>query len=292
MEGFEDQPRIASLCLEALSFALTLKAISTIRTVPKIAAWIGAIVSGWAYLALVDFGIGMEFFRLLCVFILIGQNQAFGSFIKRCTGTVRAWAIAGLAPAGFLFWRVFIFHNERPQTDIGRQLGVLVGLSFVCRLPWLIRPFQSTLDVALLSWVTPALQDFFGMRLRDIAFDLVMAGLAAACVYLAYTFLKMKKVDEEDRAGAILTLGAWPKQAIWIGLIGVIMGVLPVIMANRYVDFQSYSHYALPGLIGRRGNDHRVNPFVQLRTAAYFCRIGPGSIGRVNSYGLFHASSR
>jgi hypothetical protein len=35
-------------------------------------------------------------------------------------------------------------------------------------------------------------------------------------------------------------------EAIWIGLIGVVAGVLPVVMANRYVDFQSYSHYALP----------------------------------------------
>ena len=35
-------------------------------------------------------------------------------------------------------------------------------------------------------------------------------------------------------------------QAIWIGLIGIVAGVLPVIAANRYVDFQSYSHYALP----------------------------------------------
>src|ERR1700690_460495 len=75
MEGFEDQPRIASLFLEVLSFALTLKAISTVRTVPKIAAWTGAIITGWAYIELVDFGMGMEAFRLLCVFIFIGQNQ-------------------------------------------------------------------------------------------------------------------------------------------------------------------------------------------------------------------------
>ncbi len=35
-------------------------------------------------------------------------------------------------------------------------------------------------------------------------------------------------------------------EAIWVGLVGVFAGVLPVIIANRYVSFGGYSHYALP----------------------------------------------
>ena len=34
--------------------------------------------------------------------------------------------------------------------------------------------------------------------------------------------------------------------AIWLGLAGVIFGLLPVIIANRFVSFRAYSHYALP----------------------------------------------
>jgi hypothetical protein len=245
MEGFEDQPRIASSCLEALSFALTLKAISTIRTIPKIAAWMGAIISGWTYLALVDFGMGMEIFRLLCVFIFIGNNQTYGSFVKRSVQAVRAWAVAGLVPAGFLFWRLFIFHNERPQTDIGRQLGVFLESPLSTGFRWFIRFFQSSADVSLFSWVTPALQEFFGLELRDIVFDLFMALLAVASIYMAYNFLNNEKVGGQDPQDD-LTHGPWQTQAICIGLLGVVMGVLPIIMANRYVDFQSYSHYALP----------------------------------------------
>ena len=172
MEGFENQPRIASSCLEALSFALTLKAISSARTIPKIAAWTGAIITGWAYIALVDFGMGMEIFRLLCVYIFIGQHGTYESIFKRGVQTVRAWAAAGLVPAGFLFWKLFIFHNERPATDIGRQLGVFIASPLSTGFLWLIHLFQSAADVALLSWVTPALQGFFGQRLRDLVIDL------------------------------------------------------------------------------------------------------------------------
>ncbi len=201
MEGFEDQPRIASLCLEVLSFALTLKAISTVRTIPKIAAWVGAIVTGWAYIALVDFAMGMEIFRLLCVFIFIGQNQAYGSLIKRCVRAVQGWAIAAVVPAGFLFWKLFIFHNERPATDISRQLGVFIGSPLSTGFWWLVRLFQSAADVALFSWVTPAFQGFFGLPLRNTASGLFLALLAAASVALAHTFLSNERVDDQELAG-------------------------------------------------------------------------------------------
>jgi hypothetical protein len=38
----------------------------------------------------------------------------------------------------------------------------------------------------------------------------------------------------------------FPLQAILLGLAGTVFGLLPVIMANRFVIFKAYSHYALP----------------------------------------------
>src|SRR5215211_1940057 len=83
MEGFENQPRILSSFLEALSIALTLQAISTTRTISKILMWTASILTGWAYIVLVDFSFGMEVFRLLCVFLLINRDQETYSFLKR-----------------------------------------------------------------------------------------------------------------------------------------------------------------------------------------------------------------
>ena len=75
LEGFENQPRILSSFLEVISIALTLQAIKSKRFAPKAAAWIGSILTGWAYIAFVDFAIGMEFFRLLCVFLMISHEM-------------------------------------------------------------------------------------------------------------------------------------------------------------------------------------------------------------------------
>jgi hypothetical protein len=244
MEGFEDQPRIASVCLMALSFALTLKAIGSTRILTKVGAWLGSILAGWAYLALLDFALGMEVFRLLCVFIYVLQTHRDSALRSSIIATIRAWAFASLIPLGFLFWRLFIFHNERPQTDVGRQLGVLLSSPFATAVTWLIRLVQSAADIAVFSWVTPVLQQYFNLRLKGMLLGGALAALVVAAFYVANQLLAR---DAPYEASAVTPPSAnWTLQAILAGLVGVFFGVVPVIIANRYADFQSFSHYALP----------------------------------------------
>src|SRR5215216_5915811 len=180
MEGFEDQPRNLSSFLEALSIALTLKAITTRNTIPKILAWISSILTGWAYIALVDFAFGMEVFRLLCIFLLVNRDQQTLPLITRSILAVRAWGAAALIPVGFLFWRLFLFHNERPVTDVGLQLGYLVASPLLTGTWWLARLFQSVVNVAVLAWAAPLFQNLFEVPLTDIVIGIVIAGVAAA----------------------------------------------------------------------------------------------------------------
>jgi hypothetical protein len=242
MEGFEDQPRILSSFLEALSIALTLQAVRTTRTVPKVFLWIFSILTGWAYIALVDFAFGMEVFRLLCVFVLVNRDQEGLPFIKRSLSAIRAWGIAALIPIGFLFWRLFIFHNERAATDIGLQLGYLFTSPLLTGMWWLVRLFQSAVNVAVLAWSAPLFQNLFEISLADILIGILIAGVATAL--LLWGSFSIAKVEEADTNA--ISNEKWQSEAIWVGLVSVFAGVLPVIVANRYVTFAAYSHYALP----------------------------------------------
>jgi hypothetical protein len=244
MEGFEDQPRILSSFLEALSIALTLNAISTTQTTPKIFAWIGSILTGWAYIALVDFAFGTEVLRLLCVFLLVNRDQETLSFVKKSLSAVRAWGIAALIPVGFLFWRLFLFHNERPVTDIGLQLSYLVTSPLLTGTWWLVRLFQSAVNVAILAWGAPLFQNLFEITLTDITIGILIAGVAVVLVLWA-SFSIWKMENDANKSDGVSS-GRWQSEAIWVGLAGVFAGVLPVIVANRYVSFGGYSHYALP----------------------------------------------
>ena len=245
MEGFENQPRILSSFLEALSIALTLYAIRTPRTVPKIIAWTASILTGWAYIALVDFAFGMEVFRLLCVFVLVNRDQETIPFLKRSFLAVRAWGMAALIPFGFLFWRLFLFQNERTATDVGLQLGYLVASPLLTGLWWLARLFQSAVNVAVLAWGAPLFQSLFEIGLSNIMVGILIAGVAVA-LFLWVSSFAWKMHNDDRNTSDVALRGRWQSEAIWVGLTAVFVGVLPVIVANRYVTFGGFSHYALP----------------------------------------------
>ena len=244
MEGFENQPRILSSFLEVLSIALTLQAVRTTRTVPKIFAWIGSILTGWAYIALVDFAFGMEVFRLLCVFLLVNRDQEELSFVKRSISAIRAWGIAALIPMGFLFWRFFLFHNERTATDVGLQLSYLVTSPLTTGAWWLLRLFQSTFNVTLPAWGASLFQSLFEIPLPNILIGILIAGVAVA-LFLWVSFSIGKMEDDANESNTVSSQ-RWQVEAIWVGLAGVLVGVVPVIAANRYISVEAYSHYALP----------------------------------------------
>lgn len=246
MEGLENQPRMLGLFLEVLSIALTLQALKTSRIFPKIALTLGAILTGWAYLALVDFAFGMEAFRVLCVFVFINHRQSGLSTFGKGLATLRLWAIYALIPAGFLFWRLFIFHNERLETDVGLQVGYLIASPILKGLWWLIYLFQSTLNTAFLAWGVPLYRYFFDNRLRDILVGLGIATLVVALIWFFSLDRQKGRENKADSENSAEDQTAWQVEAMWIGLIGVVIGVGPVIIANRRVVFEAYSHYALP----------------------------------------------
>jgi len=243
MEGFENQPRILSSFLETLSIALTLYAIRTTQTSSKLLAWIASILTGWAYMALVDFSFGMEVFRFLCVFLLVNRDRESLPVIKRSMLAIRAWGIAALIPIGFLFWRFFLFQNERPVTDVGLQLSILFASPVLTGLWWLARLVQSAVNVSFVAWGAPLFQDLFEMGLTNIMVGILLAGVAVLFL-LAASFLRWKQ--EGDGTNPSDSVERWQAEAIWVGLAGVIAGVLPIILANRFVNFAGYSHYALP----------------------------------------------
>lgn len=243
--GIEYQPIILSVFLQVVSIALTLQAIQAQTRETRILMTLGALLTGWLYIALVDYAIGMEIFRLLCVYIVINRYSENLTWIKKGWQTIRAWAIHALIPIGFMIWRLFIFQNTRKETEIGRQLGELLISPVLTGTWWLIRLFQSAINVAFLAWGTPFYTFFFDQRLRDILNALILL-LVAITILILTERLYLRQEKYQDTENTLPPSSNWQKQAIWIGLIGTVMGVLPVIFANRLVVFNAYSHYALP----------------------------------------------
>jgi hypothetical protein len=241
MEGFEDQPTIASLTMQTISIALSLAAVRAQGPVKRFFFWSGAILIGWAYIALVDYSAGMEAFRLVCILVLVGWSSSPSpKLFKRVKDSFRAWLPAALIPVGWLIWRFLIFHNTRPETNVSLQLSRITANPLLGLATWAINYIRSVAYTLLFAWTGPAFNNLFELRISRIVTGIIIAISAAGIVLV--TFLLMNNAEGQ---GDVLE-EAWPRQAVLLGTAGVLGGVLPVVLANRWVMFQAYSHYAVP----------------------------------------------
>ncbi len=236
VQGFEYQPMVLSVGLQIFSIIFTLKAMGA-GSRRAWALWmLAAFVTGWAYLAFVEYAIGMEVFRWLGVYLLVSRETE-GTLLKKAWASVRAMAITLLIPVGFLFWRQFIFINERKAADLGLQVGAALGAPSTL-LWWLVHFIQSVLNISIFAWALPFNTSFFVLRLKD---TLIAFGLTVVVLAVSFVIYKLIHADEE-----LASSSTWQLEAVSTGLLGVAAGAVPIIVANRVVTFDRFSHYALP----------------------------------------------
>ncbi len=241
ISAIEYQPMIASLALQVFSIAFTLQAIQSSKTVLKIAWLLGAIFTGWAYIALVDYAIGMEVFRFVCVFILINRTSQ-DSFWRKVFASFRALGWNLLIPIGFSLWRILLFDNQREATDIGGQLSVFLNNPIATVMDWFFQLYNSLLNLSILAWINQFPAFLQGLRLRDTALGLFIAVVVILLLVFAERMIKQSAESNAWEGGQEQVR----KEALLLGGLGMVFGVLPVIMANRYVNIAGFSHYGLP----------------------------------------------
>jgi hypothetical protein len=241
--GFLSQPNavdfqahLFSLMLAMISIALSVKSVLSERKQVKWSLAVLAILSGWCYLALMEYFIGLEVLRFTLIALIAHRRQA-ATLLKFLREFLARYWIFALSPVGFLIWRLFIFQSERRATDIGSQVGQLFSSPLNTGLWWLIYMLQDSVNVIITAWVVPLYTLAFGLRLRELLLALLTGILTAVLLYLLW------KTQEDNQ-------NSWQPETLIIGLLAVFGGLFPVILANRHVDFGDYSRYTLPAMAG------------------------------------------
>lgn len=240
--GFEFQPYVLSVGLQALSIAFTIKAISTPGISKRIGWMLASLLSGLAYLALVEYAIGMEALRLICVFIYLKHQSKELKFLPLFWQSLRTSAFYFLIPLLFLIWYVFLFDNWRSAQDAGTQFSVL--FSSPLTLLWRsVDVFRSVLNASVLAWAVPFYQNFYDNRLTDLMLGFGFTAVVLIIFLQADSFLR-KQVSEEDEVPPAAS--DWRMEWLWAGLLGTLGGILPVVLANRVVTLERITQYTLP----------------------------------------------
>jgi hypothetical protein len=239
----EWQPHIASLTLEVLSIALSVKAIQTDNLGLKTLLTAVSIISGWAYILLVDYAIGMELFRFLCIYFVVRRANEPGKTLQLIVRVVRASLPYLAVPAVFLFWRIFFFNNQHKSTDIEFQLGFFLAAPLERTILWGNHLWISILNLVYQSWWMPLQQNFSALVVEARIIATFLAFINIIVIFFGYRIISRSGNPEVDRARQ---LNKWSTEAIQLGFFGMIIGLAPVILANRFVAFRGYSHYGLP----------------------------------------------
>ncbi len=239
VQGFEYQPMVLSVGLQIFSIAFTLQSLQSKSRMAWTLWVLASLLTGWAYLAYVEYAIGMEVLRWLCIYLLSSRSNQ--PRLQQVISSFRSAMVPLLIPLGFLFWHQFIFENQRKAADLGAQASTLLG-SPTSVLWGLVRLFESVLNVSLFAWVTPFVQSFGLVRLTDLLLSFGWAGLVMAISYTTYNW---GRSDFEEASSS----SSWQVEAIAVGLVSVIAGVIPIVVANRVVTLERFSHYALPASV-------------------------------------------
>ena len=238
VSGFEYQPMILSVTAQVFSFAFTLKAVTSPSLRARTVWTVAAIASSLLALGMVEYAIGIEVLRYLCV-VVVTQRDEIRITLRGLWKSFLLTLPSFLGALGFLVWRQFFFENVRKAADVGLQLTRLADAPLTL-LSWLLRFLQSAADILWMAWSVPTRERFFNGELKDMLIALAWIGAAT----LAFFWFIHRK--EEEGGGS----NRWQVEGIVIGVLGVAGSLVPILIANRYVDFNRFSHYALPGSIG------------------------------------------
>lgn len=247
VSGVEYQPMIMSVFLQTLSIGLTIVAIQPRPKIIKIAAVLMAITTGWLYIFFVDYAAGMEAMRYLCVYIYLLHTYAEKPFQKRIRQVfITSWYYL-IIPIAYLIWNIFIFRGQRADTDIVTQISQLFSRPLYVSGNWFVNLFQSVINTAFFAWFVPFSQNFFTLRLKYLLTGLLIGVLIIMILLIINYFSKINKNNlQVEYKNQRIKNANWQVEAFWLGFLGTFFGSLPIIIANRTIVFDAYSHYALP----------------------------------------------
>ncbi len=115
------QSHLVGILLAFVSLGLSVYGYSRPMDWKWVLCWLGAVLTGWAYLSQMEYYIGFEAVRLLLFGLLVyrerpGWKAGLGKLLRK-------WLPYSIIPLGYLFWRIFLFNNERATTDVGTAAG-------------------------------------------------------------------------------------------------------------------------------------------------------------------------
>lgn len=210
-----------------LSIFFTVLSLQSGKRWQKVLCILAALVLELSYLFVYEYMLGFEILRLLLIGLLIRRRNR-----------IRFWPLVGqtllnylpylLPLAVFLAWRLFSFVSSRPTTDL-RVLTAAYQANPVGMFGRLVlETVWDALQTAFLAWGVPLVKSFQRIPGWLAALSVGLGLLSGA---LTWFYFRGPKSDGQPKD--------FTTEWLWVGGIGLLAAVFPVVLSNREVRFDS-----------------------------------------------------
>lgn len=238
VNGLDYQSHLVGLAAAHLSIALTVKAVLTDRFSMRSLWFALSILFGLLYLSQMEWYIGFEVFRWGSVFLL--STRRGSSLFQKAWRSIGQAYPSILIPGIFLVWRLFFFQSERGATDVDLQFEQVRLYPLQTLYHWTVQVIQDLFDVMVSAWAIP---------LSQLAGFIQQWGYALAVLAVALVLLVSHKLEDSSSREDTAQPGSH-HEALILGLVIAIGGLIPIAMVNRDVTFPFFSRYSLVSSAG------------------------------------------
>lgn len=225
------------------SILMSLQAYLDDRKHIKIVKTVLAVISGFIYVFIFEYLIGMELLRIFLFYFL--QNQTKRGEIK----TKKFWSLIlqsipyMFTMLVFMIWRFFIFKSARSTTDVNRVLNLYLTKPFDMVLGVISEFITGIYNAVIQAWTIPIYTLNQQLTVKEFITTLVVSIIFTIGTYFLIKNLNKHEEEGDDKQTA--------NNLIKIGLAATIFAILPIILVGRKVNFDStYIHYTFPLIFG------------------------------------------
>jgi hypothetical protein len=251
--GFQQQPNantfsnhLFSYAAALISLAATAEMLHSSKPWARAAYGILSVATALAYWLTYEYMIGLEAVRFAV--LLTAAWKPSETLRKRLGYFAASAAPFALAVAGFLIWRLLLFHSGRQGVSVGAVLDYYRASPLQALANRAISLLVDVIETAVTGWSVPAYRLFSSAPIGVTLLSALIGLLAAGAVWLYWRLAGHAIHPVSAGTGPV---GADYRSMAVLGVLALVMSLVPVVLAGRDVRWESaFDRYTLQATLG------------------------------------------
>ncbi len=245
--GFDYQSHLVAMMIFILSLGLSILSINTGSKIKRFGFLFVSVLLSFLSFLFMEYYIGLEIYRWLFFLVFyLRKNKIIP--LKNTFNYIFKLIPHSFSLVIFLFWRIFFFKSTRYTTDISRLGYEYLESPFVSVINIIRRWIGDIVDVFFTVWVKKGYKNLYELNTSDFIVAILL-GLISVVIFLLLWKL-LSKPNTLDIVEVTNQENRWKIEVIVIGLLGAIICLIPINLANREVYFPIFNRFSFPSSIG------------------------------------------